>query len=366
MNEGKYNRQKRLLARYRAGTSTPEENTLVEAWYNQLASGEEQPPGEPDYGLLDTKPRYDRLRYIAGTAALVCISFAAYFLLYKKPVDIVQQQPPIDIGPGTNKATLTLANGKTVDLSSTQGEIIVEEENMRYSGGELIAGSTLDRELVLATPRGGQYQIVLSDSTKVWLNAQSTLKYPLRFSGDRREVEVIGEAYFKVSNNKAQPFIVKSRGQETTVLGTEFNISAYADELAVKTTLASGAIQVASYAGANGQQLLAKSLLAPGEQSIRPGDGSLTKVKVDVNSAIAWKDGKISLNGKTIKQVMAELSRWYDIEVVYEGDIPDGNFFGRANRSSNLSLVLHLLESAMLQYRLEGRKLIVSAQVTEK
>src|SRR5690606_17317565 len=175
-----------------------------------------------------------------------------------------------------------------------------------------------------------------------------------------RTVELEGEAYFSVAKSRGSegnliPFVVKTKDQEIRVLGTEFNVSAYPEAPNIKTTLVTGVVRIDP---AKGEGML----LAPSEQATLSEGYVLNKQTVDVNDAIAWKDGKISVNGKTIKEVMDELSRWYDIEVAFEGAMPSGKFFGKANRSSNLSVVLALLENAKLSYRMEGRKLIISKQ----
>lgn len=267
-----------------------------------------------------------------------------------------------NLKPGGNKAVLTLANGQTVGLSSEQSGIAMAENSIHYMDGSSVAGSAENdgaSMLRLSTPRGGQYQVVLEDGTNVWLNAASTLTYPSRFIGDVREISVEGEAYISVSNRRSEtgrkPFIVKCGDLEIRVLGTEFNVAAYPDNDAIRTTLVSGSLQVV----AAGEQLL----LAAGEQATL-SLGKLTKAPVDVGSTMAWKQGRISLEGKTTRELMNELARWYDFEVVYEGTIPEGTFFGETNRDDNLSmeLVTNLMESAQLQSRVEGKRLIISAK----
>ncbi|SEM04568.1 FecR family protein [bacterium A37T11] len=357
-----------------------------------------QPPEKPVKQLSPHKQyRWSYMKYYAAAAIIVALATALYLyrgdLFVNRKTNIVNQE----ILPGYNQATLTLADGTKVELDSAKRGIQIRDEDISYNDGTKIAaktivpdplrssGSTLRSEnrnssivnstmLTLSTPKGGQYQIILSDGTKVWLNAASTLKYPSRFSGDRREVSLEGEAYFEVNNNPSigamqdnrksylvnrksnVPFVVKSRNQEILVLGTKFNVTAFNDEKETKTTLVEGKVQVKS------QNLKLKTynlqLLTPAQQAVVKGD-SLTVSKVDITRELAWKDNKFSFDNKPFTQIMAELSRWYNIEVLYEGKIPEPEFFGGIYRSNTLSTVMALLEANGIRYRLEGRKMII-------
>ena len=206
----------------------------------------------------------------------------------------------------------------------------------------------------ITTLRGGQYQVILPDGTKVWLNAASSLKYPTEFRGKERNVELTGEAYFEVAKNATMPFHVQSAGQTVRVLGTHFNINAYEDEGVIKTTLLEGSIQI-TY-----QQ--AKVLIKPGEQA-RVVAGSPDKIIVDENAdtdgAVAWKDGYFQFNHADIRTVMRQISRWYDVTVKYEGSVSSKDFGGAIERNLKLSQVLHILEKSQVHFVINGKEVVV-------
>lgn len=313
------------------------------------------------------------LPWLTGTAALLLIFFGIYFVTLRPSRSGVQQHSQAtDVAPGTNRATLTLANGRTLVLDSTQSAIIVRSEDITYEDGTgLSVGHEHKKgtpspvvDCQLTTPKGGQYQIVLPDGTRVWLNAASTLTYPSRFTGSTRAVYLEGEAYFSVSKSKKeQPFIVKSSHQEVTALGTEFNIHSYDEE--IKTTLTEGKIKVASYAsrpvGASGkrQPPVSLQILSPGQQAVN-NHGHIKVQHVDTESQVAWKYGLFDFTGSSLAEVMKQLEHWYDIEVVYENEIPPMKFMGQIYRNNNLSQVLKILENAQVHFRIDNRTLIIT------
>ncbi len=397
----KNNKIEALIQRYQEGTCSARERELVEEVLFLHPAKESGTAGEDTYKnalwdklypMLQQRRRQHRWYYAAAAIFIGVMCTALYFYV------IVGNQKPeavliaaTEILPGYNQATLTLADGTKVALDSAQSGIIVKDEDIKYNNGKKlegirhtaegpspVPGAIVNRKSelvnVLTTPKGGQYQIILSDGTKVWLNAASTLKYPSQFSGDKREVFLEGEAYFEVAKSgktpKAEesqevtaPFMVKTRNQQTLVLGTEFNISAYASDNRIKTTLVNGAVRVEAAAGAN-------MTLAPREQAVWEND-RLTKHKAHVENEIAWKNGLFSFDDKPFGEVMTELARWYNLQVKYEGPVPPDRFFGIAFRKEKLSLVLSLLESAGVSYRLEkgadgaSNKLIISNQRKE-
>lgn len=269
------------------------------------------------------------------------------------------------ITPGGNKATLVLANGRSVDLSAAQDGIVMGHAGeVVYQDGSLVPldlqpsprEQTITDHYELSVPKGGQYQLTLSDGTRVWLNSASTLRYPSRFNDDLREVELEGEAYFEVSRSRNQPFVVKSAHQSTTVLGTTFNIMAYADESEVTTTLVSGAVRV-DYIG-EVAHTMTSAVLAPGEATVLVPDGALRKQRVDVAAATAWKDGKFYFRKTPFAQMMRQLARWYDIEVAYRGAIPNETFSGELNRDMPLDTVLDFLIGSDIRFTTQGRTLV--------
>lgn len=255
-----------------------------------------------------------------------------------------------DIQPGTNRAVLTVGD-QSINLSSNKTGIAVGNA-ITYNDGERIADA--GQILTLSTPRGGQYQATLPDGSKIWLNAASKIKFPSKFTGAVREIEVSGEAYLEVVQNVKQSFVVKANGTEVQVLGTSFNINAYADESSIKTTLVEGSVKVKI-----GEK---ESLLKPGQQaSVGHEDRSisLTSNTADIDQALAWRNGFFNFNNADIKGMMRQLERWYDIEVRYEGKVPERVFEGKMQRNIPLSSALKILELNKINFRVEGRKIIV-------
>jgi len=310
------------------------------------------------------KTRYFRnwLRYAAAIVITTLAGMWFFFgdQLVNRKSTIVNVQ---DIAPGGNRATLTLADGRTINLSEAQTGIIVDDKDITYNDGGALAGISSDQrvsgkresaQLVLTTQRGGTYQITLSDGTKVWLNSASTLKYPSQFDGDERVVELMGEAYFDVAKGEEQkdrktkkqqwPFRVVSAGQTVNVLGTEFNIAAYPDEREVRTTLVEGRVEVAANA-----EYWAPVTLIPGQQSTTSGRQIVVNT-VEVEEYITWKDGFFYFNGDSPQEAFAQLSRWYDIAVVYRGKMPTVQFYGKIERNNSLGSLLKILEKAGLEF----------------
>lgn len=332
-------------------------------------------------------PLYRRW-YVYAAAAVVLIIAGAiswpYLTSKKAPTPVVENKEhkanDFDIPPGSNRATLTLANGSVINLeNAANGEVANEgnENVVKLKDGELKyehkAGTETTEAIIntLSTPRGGQYSVVLPDGSKAWLNAASSIKYPTHFSGKQRRVAITGEVYFDVAKlpgteGKTQPFIVdvlpptgKGLGAEVEVMGTRFNIMAYNDEQAITTTLVNGKVKVsvpASTPGENPYKMLAAGQQAQIQQPIK---GSITSdlikvVKVeDLDDALAWKNGYTSLNNSGIKEIMRTLSRWYNIEVNFPGKVPDYKFSGSIPRSENLSTVIQTLESNGVHFKLE-------------
>jgi len=303
-------------------------------------------------------------RIAAAASILIAVSAGGYFILQKaKPVPQVAQVK-YDVLPGGNKAYLTLGNGQRISLTdakngtiasqggksiqkTAEGMIVYDNTHSNHSAAENIYNT-------IETPRGGQYQVVLPDGSKVWLNAASSLKYPAAFKGTDRLVELTGEAYFEVAKDKAHPFKVKTTQQEVEVLGTHFDVNSYADEAHVSTTLLEGSVKVT---GSDKKQIVIK----PGEQAINDGR-SISVQQADADNVIDWKDGDFFLNHVPFKVAMRKIARWYDVEVVYETNIPDQiESGGWIKRSRELSKVLGAIErSGQVHFKIEGKKIYVS------
>lgn len=286
----------------------------------------------------------------------------------------IRETKPIDVpAPNGNNAILTLADGSTVVLDSVKNGELARQGDAQVSkanAGRLVY-NTLDQASntpgqapvaivynTVSTRRGGQFQIVLPDGSKVWLNTVSSLRFPTAFTGTERVVELKGEAYFEVAKNAAQPFVVhvstaEDKGMDVRVLGTQFNVMAYDNEAEIRTTLLEGAVKVMK-----GDK---SRVLAPGEQAKVDKQGGLTlDAKADVDLAMAWKNGFTSFKSADIRSIMRQVERWYDIDVVYEGNVPERTFSGGISRDANLSELIRLLEVSKIHFKIEGRKLIVT------
>jgi len=268
-----------------------------------------------------------------------------------------------DIPPGGNKATLTLGNGQVITLSDARNGLVTQQGNakvLKVDGGEIsyTSAKSKGQDIVyntITTPITGEFKVVLSDGTQVFLNSSSSLKYPSVFAGATREVTLTGEAYFEVARNKSVPFIVKTANATSVkVLGTHFDIMAYSDEPDIKTTLLEGSVLVA-YGDNSG-------LLNPGDQASVSQSGSVKVMQgVDVDEAVAWKNGLFQFDHADLQSILRQVSRWYGVEVVYKGNIPTESIKGEAPRNVNLSKLLQgLTEMTGVQFQMDGNKLMVS------
>ncbi|HRN57581.1 MAG TPA: FecR domain-containing protein [Agriterribacter sp.] len=282
----------------------------------------------------------------------------------KQHIDFVQQT--IDVPPGKNGAILKLADGREVVLDSladgviaSQRGTIVELKNGRlvYDADEKIAGEMLFN--TMTTPKGRQFQLLLPDGTKVWLNAASSITYPAFFAGDSRRVKVSGEVYFEVAKMKDMPFYVDIHDKaEVKVLGTHFNISSYEEEGSIKTTLLEGSIQTSVWGAGKAPEYV---VLKPGQQAEITNDSKIElNEPVNTDQVMAWKNELFNFENASLEEVMRQLSRWYDIEVLYEQGIPQMVFGGEMSRNVSLAGLLSGLERAGVHFRIEeGNRLIV-------
>lgn len=304
-------------------------------------------------------------RYAAAVVLIAATSVTFLVLNSTDEKELVvsnSQHLQTEIGPGTNKAVLTLGDGSAIVLDEAKNGNLARQGNskvVKLENGRLAYETERGAAEEIATntlsvPRGGQYTLTLSDGTRVWLNAASSIKYPTAFAGAERVVEVTGEAYLEIAKNAKQPFIVRTKGTEILVLGTSFNVNAYADENAVRTTLINGSVKITKSSNA------VAAMLLPGQQAETGGNTDGVKVgTVDTEQVLAWKNGFFSFNNADIKTIMRQLARWYDINIVYENGVPAQRFFGEMNRSLTLSQVLKGLEVTKVNFRLEGRNLVV-------
>ena len=413
MKEPTYNIRE-LAAKWMDGTITPEEKARFEAWYNQFDFSELElldhwaaQPEEIEAHILQklqtslceikeepvviTLPHVHDFkrsrRWIAAASVSLLISAGSYFFYLSNkhapvPVKTAVQGPAGDVAPGRYGAVLTLSDGSRIVLDSagnghiaTQGSSQVDIQNgaVVYEKGEAApgaAGSAMTGSAAaqagvaanaavvyntMTTPRGRQFRVVLPDGSNVWLNAASTIRYPTAFAGDRRTVELSGEAYFEIAKDSRRPFVVTAKDMHVQVMGTAFNLMAYPDEAAVNTTLVNGAVRVAT-----GKSSL---LLNADEQACLPDNASrFTVSKPNLKEVLAWKDGRFRFDGAKITTIMRQIARWYDVDIEYRGEAPSNEFNGSISRAEYAQKILHALErTGNVHFSLEGRTIVVMA-----
>jgi transmembrane sensor len=364
---------KQLLKKLQNGQCTDEELALLENWYNQYSPASSKKLTDIEwaknvYHILRSLDNSEKIqsgtiqftRIIAAACVVLCLSAGGYFLLKKPIKDQATVARIQDIDPGGNKATLTLSNGRQISLNGTQNGKLAQQGNtsvIKTADGQIIykdKGKNAEAKITFnttTTPRGGQYHVVLSDGTNIWLNASSSITYPTTFTGNSRTVEITGEAYFEVAHNAAKPFRVKSNGQVVEVLGTHFNINSYADEPVSKTTLLQGSIKIV----ANSQSQLIK----PGEQAI-VSTNNMTVAQADLDQAVGWKNGDFIFNDEDLQTVMRQVARWYDVEVIYNNKTDYEKSVGTISRTKKLSEILKALEmNQNVHFKTEGRRIEV-------
>jgi ferric-dicitrate binding protein FerR (iron transport regulator) len=316
---------------------------------------------------------FSRQWYWVAAVLLVLLSGTYFFYLQHSP-EKGNKQPVLakqDILPGKEGAVLTLADGTRMVLDSLGNGVIAMQNGARVvlQNGQLAydaaqaAGGPVSYN-TMSTPRGRQFSLVLPDGSKVWLNSASSISFPTSFSADKRMVTIEGEVYFEVAQHSAKPFIVKARHTEVDVLGTHFNINAYSDEQVVATTLLQGSVRASVLAN---DQLTEGMILQPGQQAqvaetILKKDASRLKLvnNVAITKVMAWKNGVFDFEDTNLESLMRQLTRWYDIEVVYEKGVPNMEFGGKMSRNMKLSDVIKALKEAGVNCSLEeGRKLVV-------
>jgi len=374
----------RMLDKYQDGSASPAEKTLIEEYYRRLElAGKTELSAEEEIALRQAMYKnitagmtardtpvvpIKRKNYswvAAAAALLLTIGAGSYFWLFKEhstqvPKNELAKAKHHDLPPGRDAATLTLADGRTIVLDSASGTISKQGGatviNLNGQVSYAKAGDKTEQAAVvyntITTARGNQYQLILADGSKVWLNSASSLRFPTAFTGDKREVELDGEGYFEVAKNAAKPFHVKTSTQDIEVLGTHFNVNAYKDEETIKTTLLEGKVKVVN----DGKT----AFLQPGEQAVLKGNSPFTiDHSPDLDQVMAWKNGWFEFDNTDLKTIMRQISRWYDIDVRFEMQ-PNNETFGcRISRNLNLSNILKMLETYGVHYRLENKTLVV-------
>ncbi len=385
-----------LIEKYQSGTATAEERLRLNRWYHSFEDGsetlfvnenvsEQQLADRIRASLLTTihqtkepaiRTGHRKKLFAAAAAILVFFCAGTYFLISTTPVkQNIASKPSAgrpsekDIAPGGNKAVLTLADGSTIVLDSIQNGTISLQGNvdvqklanglLTYSiNGKRISENDQAFYNTISTPRGGQYHVTLADGTEVWLNAASSIRFPVLFTGPDRKVEVTGETYFEVAKNKAMPFKVKAGLSEIEVVGTHFNVNAYADEPAIKTTLLEGAVKISAPVSVLTQ---APQFLKPGQQAGINEAGKISLFNnADLEEVMAWKNGRFHFKSADLKSILRQISRWYDVDIEYQGNV-NLHFTGQLTRNEYVSRVFEKLAlTGEVHFRIEGKQIIVS------
>lgn len=374
-----------LNEKYHKGLCSEEEKAVVESWLIAQLKKEVTMPSANEVEKADQRMRAVVQKHInamdgkvirlwrpVAAAAIAVIIFGAGLFYYNiknsKDNYPISQQSANDISPGKQGATLTLSSGKKIRLAdmqngqfeeagtiitkSTKGELVYEIK----SADDGVGGRTN----TLSTANGETYSVRLPDGTLVHLNSASTLTYPTNIKAyAKRIVELRGEAFFQVAKDKAHPFLVRSANQEVEVLGTAFNITSYADDPLVKTTLLEGVINITNLTAAEGTAMR-NVLLQPGHQAVLGASNQFVVQQVDPNEAIAWKNGKFVFDNEDLGNIMRRLARWYNVEIVYQGDVRQRTFTGSISRHEHISSVLEKISYTQdVHFNIEGRRITV-------
>jgi transmembrane sensor len=319
----------------------------------------EKTAGKKYVKIRKLKPWY---HYVAA-AMLLFAGTATFYLINSSSNNTISKRYKNNIKPGFEQATLTLANGNVINLGKLANQPVIHEHGVniqRAADGVLLysfkptggSSNTNTTENIIRTPRGGQFQVILSDGSHVWLNTASSLTFPVKFSSTHRIVKLTGEAYFEVAKNTKSPFSVITSNQEVKVLGTHFNINAYADEPEIRTTLLEGKVNVITPS---------KSIIIkPGEQAVTI-KGNISTKPADMEEIMAWKNGLFLYNQQNLEAIMRQVSRWYNVDVVFEDeDIKSQLFSGALSRFKNISEILEVLETTgSVHFKIEGRRVTV-------
>lgn len=351
-----------------AGNTPQEDERLQKMLANvklQQASTLKGTPDRKGNGSIDGNPgvhikplRKKLYSWLSAAAAAILISGLVIYFSSDKSLE--QQAETANLQPGKNKAELTLANGSHISLDDAADGNLTKEAGVQITktkDGQLLytvtdAGAPANARNTIKTPYGGQYMVILPDQSKVWLNAGSSLNYPVSFANAKtRNVNLTGEAYFEIAKDKMHPFVVKTAKQEVKVLGTFFNINSYADEPATLTTLLEGSVSVSS--------TTAHHILKPGEQSMLTSQG-IEVAAANTEEVMAWKNGYFRFNDEKLESVMRKIARWYDVEIEFEGEISEEEYNGKISRYKNIAQVLEMLsETNTVHFKINGRRILV-------
>lgn len=381
-----------LLRKYRKGKASKQEVDFLMAYYQLFESQEDiffQMEAEEKDTLgsdikvkvdelirhkekkrvLKQKPLWYRLPIVALLAAVfICVILFAYWRYVLEKNDKIQllKADSEIIRPGKDEAVLTLADGTQLVLNDEMSGIISRQSGAmveKTPNGELIYHMKADGKVVentIETPRGGQYRLILSDGTKVWLNAASSIRFPTVFAGNTRQVEISGEVYFEVKRDSSRPFKVLSENQMIEVLGTNFNVNTYKDETSNKTTLLEGKIRITKLDREKRPMANISKVLHPGQQALlSPVNNHIVVESSPNEDAVAWKEGYFKFNRDDLQTIMRQVARWYDVEVEYQGELSKDQFVGEIKRGENIEEVLRILKLNRINVNIIGRKVII-------
>lgn len=356
-----------LLKKYRAGTASAEEIRIIYSFYVHKAK---RPAHALDEQGLDkhldslakrlfpkTIKRFTIWKYVAAAAILICSSITIYPYLQRSLTEENKQASSrlfATIKPGHDQATLRLSDGRIIALGE-QDKLINTNGTLKFGQDVLDLQANQNQLITLETPQGGQFQVQLEDGTKIWLNAGSTVTYPAKFSSQERLVTLKGEAYFEVAHNPNKPFKVHVNHDEIQVLGTGFNIQSYKENLTPVTTLIHGKVKVIRKTNVQDQSLI----LEPGQQTV--ANTNLQKAKIDINGIVAWKNGLFSFKRSSVKTIVSQLERWYNIEFVVDQAIAENRLItGEIPRNVNLDDVMQILAYFDIQGQMKNNKVYLT------
>lgn len=332
-------------------------------WFHKLDIEKAKRRVHAKMDIKTTRTFWNTLTPYLVAASIIIIAVAGWFFQHEKHITpaVSEKSPQVEPAPGGNKAILTLADGKRIVLdSAANGSLATEGASSVIKMDSIVSYEAVEQRTqtpasfnTIEVPKGGKFQLLLSDGTKVWLNAASSLRYPMLFTGSERKVELTGEGYFEVAKNKEMPFHVAAEKTDIAVLGTHFNVRAYPDEADMETTLLEGAVRVTNRSNT--------ALLKPGEQAkVEMGSSNITVVKnVDTEKASAWKDGLFIFRKDNLQDIMKAVGNWYNINVEYSSTI-SRHFSGTFSRKEPLSKILQYFEGTNeVHFKLKDKSLTV-------
>lgn len=367
-------RLQEIANKFLNGKISDAEQAEFDAWFNQIETNDIFVPesvasSEEEHRQIILNRIHEKINQyekgnrvrrmwlrVAAAVILMMLSFGL-FKIFNKQISYQHTLSKLkSVTPGGNNAILTLANGKQIVLNNSRNGLLVNLGNITVSkanNGQVIykvIGSAKNTLRVsyntITTPNGGQYEVILPDGSKVWINSSSSLKYPTQFTGKERDVELNGEGYFEVAKNKLMPFKVSSHGQTVEVLGTHFNINAYTDEPGIKTTLLEGSVKVTAMGTEKPQ------LLIPGQQAIF-NKGGIMVSDADTAQAVAWKNGLFYFKDADVASIMRLLARWYNLKIDINGQLPERKFSGKIYKNLNAAQVLQIINYSAINYKVE-------------